>query len=77
MYLPCLFGNYRLHRPDVEGSNDDHGSVEDPVPAEHVLLIGHLVLDGQDDADPLEGEDGRPKEDWEVRRARLDKNNRS
>ena len=30
------------------------------------LFVCHLVLDGQDDADTLEGEDGRSEEDREV-----------
>ena len=32
---------------DVEADDEDHGRVEDAVPAKHVLGVPHLILDGE------------------------------
>ena len=47
---------------DVEARDDDHGGVEDAVPAAEVVRRGHLVLHWQDDPDPLERVDCSPEE---------------
>ncbi len=44
---------------DVEAGDGDHGGVEHAVPAAQRARLGHLVLQRQDDADALEGVDGR------------------
>ena len=47
---------------DVEAGDDDHGRVEDAVPAAEVVRRGHLVLHRQHDPDPLERVDRSPEE---------------
>ena len=46
---------------DVETGDDDHGGVEDAVPAPEGLGLGHLVLQGEHDADALKSVDGSAK----------------